>query len=150
MFGFDGTLALSCQRQPSGVPAELALDHRFQHLGLTVIEPSTERSPAEAGRLYTEVCAPLLTVPASAIDLCVSFLAARATQAREHRPAETPRGGGDDLVVLWFCESDPTPQWMDLVATQEDAVASSGLGRVVWVSPFIATVPGTEMYMDEL
>jgi hypothetical protein len=149
VFGFDGRLVFSRQRDPAGVPLELALDHRFPHLGMTVIEPSGEPSPDDSGRLYADLCAPALTVPSSPIDLCVGLLASRATLARERRPAAAP-SRQDDLVVLWFCESDPGQQWASLLATQEKAAVDTGLGQVVWASPFIATVPGTDTYMDEL
>jgi hypothetical protein len=33
---------------------------------------------------------------------------------------------------------------------QAAAVEASGLGRVVWASPFIPTIPGTDTYTDQL
>jgi hypothetical protein len=87
--------------------------------------------------------------PGSPVDLCVGFLAARATQAREHRdPDEAP--GPADLVVFWFCDTDPTSQWQELVEAQDEAADASGIGHVVWVSSFVAMVVGTDTYMDEL
>jgi hypothetical protein len=149
VFGFDARLAFSQKRQPDGVPAVLALDHRFGHLGMTVIEPSPDRPAEESAEAYVTGCLPGLLQPGSPIDLCVGFVAARATQARERRdPDEVVVPA--DLVVLWFCETDPTAQWSDLVEAQAEGAAAAGLGRIVWVSPFVATVVGTDTYLDQL
>jgi hypothetical protein len=149
VFGFDGRLAFTAGRDPDGVAAELALDHRFGYLGMTVIEPAPGRAAEDGAEIYAAACVPRLLGAGSPIDLCVGFLASRATKARERREGDEV-AGPDDLVVLWFCETDPTSQWQDLVTVQAEAVRAGGIGQVVWVSPFVASVVGTDTYMDEL
>jgi len=149
ILGYDGRLVLTAARPGGGVPAELALDHRFPHLGMSVIEPASGGDGSDAAAAYLKECAPRLVAPGSPVALCVGFLAPRVTKPAEHRTTDDERPA-DDLVVLWFCDVDPADEWERLVAAQDAAVTSAGVGRVVWTSPFIATIVGTDAYMDEL
>jgi hypothetical protein len=54
------------------------------------------------------------------------------------------------LTLLWFTEGGPTRNWDEVFAKSGDLVAGSGLGRVELVAPFIPTLPGTDMYVDQL
>ena len=67
-------------------------------------------------------------------------------------PGDVPRSEqvAERLLLLFFVEDDPTGSWPAVFAGQEQAVADSGLGRVLWASPFIGTVPGTDTYTDLL
>ena len=40
--------------------------------------------------------------------------------------------------------------WRALSAGQRTAVPDSGVGRILWASPFIGSVPGTDAYRDQL
>ncbi len=53
------------------------------------------------------------------------------------------------LTLLWFTETDPRECWEEFAGVG-DAVAATGLGRVELMAPFIPTLPGTEMYVDQL
>ena len=54
------------------------------------------------------------------------------------------------VLLLWFLDDEPAGSWDAVFAGQEAAVAGAGLGRVLWASPFIGTVPGTDTYTDQL
>ena len=150
VFGYDGRLAFSAGRDVGAVPPELALDRRFPHLGLSLIELSAGSTPADdAAAGYRSQCVPLVQAPGSPVALCMGFLGPRVTQGAEHRtPGAQPPA--DDLVVFWFCDRDPLDEWEHLVAAHEKGVTAAGVGRVVWSSPFLATVVGTDTYMDQL
>ena len=144
VYGYAGPLALTMTRPGCQVPVELALDHRFGHLALTVIQLGADQSGAEASRGYREALGPVITAPGSPVSLVTGFLGRRAADPRGRAGPAEPPAGADALVVLWFCDRDPAPAWDDLVSAQEGAVAARGAGRVVWTSPFVATVVGTD------
>ena len=53
------------------------------------------------------------------------------------------------LTILWFTEADPLQIW-DEYAGIGERVGATGFGRVELMAPFIPTLPGTEMYVDQL
>jgi hypothetical protein len=67
-------------------------------------------------------------------------------------PGDVPRDAAAEqrLLLLFFLDNEPTRSWDKTFAAQEAALSQSGLGRVVWASPFIGTVPGTDTYTDQL
>jgi hypothetical protein len=148
VLGFDGRSVLARSRT-GGVPPELALDHRFGHLVVSVVEPAPGRSAEEAAVAYDAHVAAGLLGAGSPVEICTAFSSIRAADPRQGRDADPPRSA-DDLVVLWFCRTDPALQWDELLDLQERGVEEGGDGRVAWVSPFVPTVVGTDTYMDEL
>jgi hypothetical protein len=58
-------------------------------------------------------------------------------------------GVGNRLTILWFTEGDPRDAW-DRFSGEGEAVATTGLGRVELMAPFIPTIPGTDTYVDQL
>jgi hypothetical protein len=58
-------------------------------------------------------------------------------------------GVGSRVTLLWFLERDPQEVW-DRFAGGGEQVAASGLGTLVFSSPFVPTLPGTDTYVDEL
>ena len=65
---------------------------------------------------------------------------------------EVTRLAGDErrFLHLYFLDRDPAEVWSSEFAGHAEAVADSGLGRLVWASPFIPTIPGTDTYTDQL
>ena len=51
---------------------------------------------------------------------------------------------------LWFVDADLPATWDDSFAPLGAAFADAGLGELVLVAPFRATVPGTDTYTDQL
>jgi hypothetical protein len=67
-------------------------------------------------------------------------------------PGDVPRpaSAAERMLLLWFHDEGPEGSWDAVFARQGEAVAAGGLGQVVWASPFVATVPGTDTYTDQL
>jgi hypothetical protein len=68
------------------------------------------------------------------------------------RPADVPDpgAGGERFLLIYFCTENPLAVWDRDYAGLGDALAASGLGKVVFASPFLATIPGTDTYTDQL
>ncbi len=123
----------------SGVRPELALDHPFDGLVASVIELS-EGATADDFR---------------------GWLSAHVTPELElaFRPIPLPPGspvtqpGLENLerrlLTLGFLRDAPAAIWDEQHAAA-DALASSGVGRILWTSPFVPTIPGTDTYTDRL
>jgi hypothetical protein len=123
-----------------GVPTELALDHRYPGLvlvigelaeGATVDDVSAwfEEQPLNADQRVTFTPVPLLA----------------------DAPKDVPRDtAADRFLQLYFLEEDPVAVWDERFAGLGDAFGKTGYGRIVFASPFIATIPGTDTYTDQL
>jgi hypothetical protein len=70
---------------------------------------------------------------------------------RDDRPGDVPdtEGANRVLIIAWV-EEDPVAIWDERFAALGDAFASAGLGTIVFASPFLATIPGTDTYTDQL
>ena len=70
---------------------------------------------------------------------------------RGDRPADVPDQETEGrLLLLYFPTENPLDVWeRDYVPIGRELEAS-GLGRVLFASPFLATVPGTDTYTDQL
>lgn len=132
-------------RDPDPVPAALALDHRFEGLAVVIGEASGAREDVDAW--YREEHLPRMQ-PDSAIAMTLSFSAVPLLVEAQD-VAKDP-----DVERRWlhlhFLEADPGGVWMDSFADHPATVEASGVGRVVWQSPFIPTVPGTDAYSSQL
>jgi hypothetical protein len=140
------------QRDPDGVPPELALDHRFPGLAVAVAEAAEGHTAEELGDWYRRSCAPLLLSGDSSVSLCLAWYPQWINDPMRAVP------GGDDpasrtarwLLLVWFLDVEPAKPWPALADIHEEGVRASGLGRPLWASPFIAAVAGTDTYMHEL
>jgi hypothetical protein len=122
-----------------GVPAELALDHPFTSLTVTILERD-DGVEAPAVRSWWE--------GAGARDLSLALA-----------PIPLPEGapvtqiGLDDLerrtLLLGFSAEAPAAHW-DAHTAACATLPGAGVGRVLWSAPFIPTLPGTDSYTDEL
>jgi hypothetical protein len=54
------------------------------------------------------------------------------------------------VLLLFFVDQYTAGAWSTVFATQPERLAAAGLGSVLWASPFIGTVPGTDTYTDQL
>jgi hypothetical protein len=129
----------------NGVPAELALDHPFKGL-VVVIGESADRT--EALRWYRENFLP---------DALKDSHAAMALQFTpipipDSAPADIPRAPEDAnrFLHMFFLDADPLDVWDESYAAHAKELEATGLGRVLWASPFIPTIPGTDTYTDQL
>jgi hypothetical protein len=52
-------------------------------------------------------------------------------------------------LQLYFLDEEPTASWPAFAELGRN-LAAAGLGKVVFASPWIPTVPGTDRYTDQL
>ena len=128
-----------CDTAARGVPAELALDHPFAGLVVTMIERAEGVSTQELRGWWERVGTSELALAFTPIPLPPG---APVTQPRlEWLDRRT--------LLLGFSPDPPSERWPDHRVACASA-ASSGLGRVVWAGPFVPTIPGTDSSTDEL
>jgi hypothetical protein len=126
--------------EPDGVPAELALDRRFRGLVATISETAEGVEASKMLEWYRSQ-----PVPA---DLVVSFT---PVPLFGDAPSDVPRDTATNRCLrLYFVDDDPVASFDDRFATLGKELDASGLGRLLFASPFIPTVPGTDRYADEL
>jgi hypothetical protein len=66
-------------------------------------------------------------------------------------PKDVPRDSGENrFTQLYFVDDDLPAVWDERFASLGADLERDGIGRAVFVSPFRATVPGTDRYTDEL
>jgi hypothetical protein len=125
---------------PDGVPAELALDHRYPGLVLVIGELAD-------GVQDTQITEWVQSRPLPS-DQVVTFT---PIPLLGNAPSDVPRDEAKDRFChLYFVDGDPVEIWDEQFASLGDDLAATGLGTVVFASPFISTVPGTDTYTDQL
>ena len=136
------------RRDSDGVPAELTLDHRFAGMVSVFIEPVDGVEPAQLGAWYRDVYLPSV-LPGSPAATVLAF---SPLPLLADAPGDVPRDAAAErrLLLLWFLDDAPADSWGQVFAGQGAALESSGLGRLLWASPFIGTIPGTDTYTDQL
>ncbi|MBS1847145.1 MAG: hypothetical protein JST73_02615 [Actinobacteria bacterium] len=126
--------------EPHGVPVELALEHRSPYVVLVIGEPATgvdmstidawfasRRRPGVVGVEFTPIPLP---------DHVADGVTARTADGR--------------FCQLWFVDDDISEVWDERFASLGAEFSAAGLGELVLVAPFRATIPGTDAYTDEL
>jgi hypothetical protein len=126
--------------RPDGVPAELALDHRFPNIAAVIAEtaPDADLDRVDdwlrARPLPAEVMVELTPVPLLG-----------------DAPPDVPRDDAEHrFLQLYFLDEPVLDAWDDTFGRLGTDLEAAGLGRVVFASPFLATKPGTDAYTDEL
>jgi hypothetical protein len=136
------------RRDEDGVPAELTLDHRFPGLATVFLEAAEGTDPATLDAWYRDGYLPTV-LPGSP---AATVLAYTPLPLLADAPGDVPRDPAVDrrLAYTWFLDEEPAASWEATFGGQAAAVEASGLGRLVWASPFVGTVPGTDTYTDRL
>jgi hypothetical protein len=123
-----------------GVPAELALDHPFRGVVAVIGEVSE-------GKTHDDVVAWFRDRPCPA-EVMTAFTPVPLFQ---DAPSDVPRNEATDrFMQLYFLDEDPLEVFDDRFGDLGEEFEGSDLGRILFVSPFLATVPGTDRYADEL
>ena len=139
------------RRDEDGVPAELTLDHRFPGMVSVFIEPADgshrpSRSAPGTGTSTCPRCCPGRRWPPCSAFSPLPLLA--------DAPGDVPRarvGGPSGSCCCGSSTRTRPASWDAVFARQAEAPSTaSGLGRVLWASPFVGTVPGTDTYTDQL
>jgi len=122
------------------VPPELALDHHFAGIAMVIGETADGVELAQATEWFKQRPVPgEVVVVASPLPMPAD------------RPGDVPATSGTGRFLhLYFLEEDPREVWADRFALLGAEFQASGLGSIVFASPFLATVPGTDRYTDEL
>lgn len=143
LYDFDFAVA----RDPDGVPAELALDHRFPGLAMVVGQAGDGGREVLDARLRGELL-PLL-LAGSAAALALSFT---PRPLLAHAPGDVPRvtDVAGWFLHLYFLDQPPPAGWSPTFAGLGERLAGAAGARVLFASPFLATVPGTDRYADQL
>jgi hypothetical protein len=133
-------------RDPDGPSAELALDHRYPGLAVVVAESTGPRDRLESWYREHHLPAKVAAAPVGQV------LAFTPQPLLHDAPGDVPRVGSNDtsLLLLCFLEEEPTASWPSLFGDHAAELDASGAGRLVWASPFIPTIPGTDTYADQL
>lgn len=70
------------------------------------------------------------------------------------RTSRIPRTYGDEaderVSLLWFVEDDLLDGWRDRFPVHAEMMRKGDMGTLIFASPFIPVVPGTNNYMDSL
>jgi hypothetical protein len=132
-------------RDADGPSPELALDHRYAGMAAVVVE-SADRPALE--KWYRNTYLPAV-VDGSPIGQVLAFT---PRPLLDDAPGDVPRAASSDgtLLLLWFLDAEPSSLWTELFAAHGKEVEGSAAGQVIWASPFIPTIPGTDTYTDQL
>ena len=139
-------------RDEDDVPAELALDHPFEGVGLTLLEATAE---GEGSVARDSLIADLLsrdlpeTMASHAASLC---LVLTAEALPDDAPGYVDREAGLDrrvLLVSFYKDSPMTSMraWTEELVSRLEA---KGTASLQLAAPFIPTIAGTDRYTDEL
>ena len=133
-------------RDDDGVPAELALDHRYPGL-VAVYGEATDDDPAALEAWLKDDF-----LPSKQAGSPIAMTLHSTPRELRQGPADVPRNEGSarKFLHLHFLEADPLEAWDAHFAGISKELAASGLGRVEFASPFRATVYGTDTYTDQL
>ncbi len=132
-------------RDDDPVPIELALDHGYAGMASVAVERGAGIEPAALDGWWAR------TLP--------SFLAGSPLVSATSWAPVPQRGAPMDIPVvdeperlrmhLFFLDADPLQSWGRFERLGGE-LAASGLGRVVFASPWLPTIVGTDVYTDEL
>ena len=138
-------------RDDDPVPIELALDHPYQGLAVVAVDPADGTGAEEFNDHLRTVALPEL-MDGSTVAAMVSWRYIDPVGgATERAPMDlgTPAGPVDRQVQMFFLDGDPDTTW-DRFRHYADGLASAGVGEVVFASPFLPTIVGTDTYTDQL
>lgn len=141
---------VSVSRERDGVPVELALEYPYSGLFAAVIEKTPRLAAAD---FIAECRDQLLPVwlGQSGVSMMSCF---KPKPLPDTAPKTVKQTSGDELDnrYLWFGFLKDAPSqaaaahWEAL----NDRMRERRLGEILFYSPFIPTLPGTDTYMDQL
>jgi len=139
----------SVSHDPDGVPPELALDHPFAGVTLTLWQASEERHVEGLAAALEGDWLPGSMFESGGPSLCLGL---RPAPLPEEAPSTVARPAHPErrILVLGFHSEDPGTSSIDWTGRVWERVRNAGLGRLLLSAPFIPTVPGTDRYTDEL
>jgi hypothetical protein len=138
----------AAERDPDGVPPELALAHQYPGAVWTFLERAPDVALDEVRDWVLGEHLPRVLADAPV----ASTLAFTPMPKASWWPAAAPEvpGVGDRLVLVHFLEADPRECWAPHFVDLGKTIDASGKARTLLVAPFIPTAPGTDRYCDQL
>lgn len=136
---------------PPPMAAIHALDYPYKGLAVELVDAPT---PADRDRLIAWLRDGFVPAQAGAGGQCIAFV---PRGLRDERKDESGKAGaGRDVVelaidpnpdcrvcLLWFLREDPHEAWPGAFARHGRDIEASGRGRLVFLAPFVPTLPGT-------
>ncbi len=128
------------------VPVELALDHPFQGIAITMIEQTSNCSVDDS---YHQLLRATQENTNCAMTLCLQPLPLPDTV-----PAYVPRTPAATLskrsVFLHFFDADPLHTWPDFIEHLSSALVNDTQSTIIYAAPFIPTIPGTDIHVNDI
>jgi len=133
-------------RDADPVPLELSPDHRFSGLVTVAIERNEGVEQARLDAWLRETHLPEF-LAGSPVASCSTW----SPIPQGEGPMPIPRVERTHLLdlQLYFLDEPAAQSWPKFVEYGK-ALAATGLGRVVFASPWLPTSPGTDRYTDQL
>ncbi|OCC24705.1 hypothetical protein MB02_04295 [Croceicoccus estronivorus] len=123
----------------STMPVELALDRQYAGLAAFIVDLVPGKTEQDARAFFDSVDCPgdvsLLSCPVP--------LDARS-------PADVPLSAGNHVNFVSFSVENPMDVWAERYVPFGKLIEESGIGTVRFASPFLASVFGTDTYLDQL
>ena len=141
------TLDSTVYRDDDPVPIELALDHGYAGLAIVAIERNPGVAQEQLDGRLREAALPAL-MRNSPVASCAIW---SPIPQKNAAPMAIPKVENTDRLdlQLHFLDESPLACWSRFTAYAE-AVAATGLGRVIYAGPWLPTVVGTDRYTDQL
>lgn len=127
------------------VPAEVALDHRYDGLVVTWLDRADDTPLDAVVDWVLGTWAPTVLAEGSPV-----------AQALVFTPRDFPGvpgsgvGVDDKVLVAWFLHDDPRTGWDAIADGLTAPLAGTDIATLGLLAPFIPVVPGTPTYLDEL
>jgi hypothetical protein len=133
-------------RDADPIPLELALDHRYPGMVALFVDLADGAEQQDLDNWFDGYLPSWL--PGSAVSTVSHWT---NIPLRDDKPDFTPvdERGVRRSLQIHFVESDPLDVW-DHEQRLADDLGTSGVGSVAFAAPFLATVIGTDRYVDEL
>jgi hypothetical protein len=131
-------------RDADGVPVELALEHPYQGMLVLIGERNEDGTMEAVDEWFQD------KLPGALAGTKIGQVAAfNAMPLLDDAPPDVPRDPATHrrFMQQWFVEDASGFDVLKQVAAHFDA---SGLGTIVFASPFKTTIPGTDTYTDQL
>ena len=137
-------------RDDDPVPVELALDHKYEGLASVMVKRDTNVSQSELDSWYRDKYLKAW-MAGSPIASCSSWSPTAQAERSSNAPMHLPQLEDPERVTmqLYFLDSDPRECWDKFVTMNED-LAAAKLGQIIFASPWLPTVVGTDTYTDQL
>jgi len=136
-------------RDDDGVPAELALEHPYKGVAMTFIDSRKDVNPVQLESQYRAALDTVQARSKCAMSLCLKNLPL-PNNAPSYIPRIPEAITAKRSLLLHFFEEDPIDCWQDFIDDFSAILADTECADIVLAAPFLPTIPGTDIYVDQL